>query len=215
LSGLQPVLSECGFAYEGHLNFLIDLEQPEDTIWRRINKSGRQSVRTSGNKGVTIEEVTDRQQIAVVYRFLQQVYARVRVPLANATLFEAALDVLAPQGMFKGFLAGVDGHAIGTCLFLMYNKRSVTWWYGGTDRAFSNYCPMEALIWHALKWGQAHGFRVFDLGGAGRPDQDYGPRQFKSKFGGTLVNYGRNTCVHAPTRLKISQVGYQLMRKFL
>jgi len=214
LSDVQSVLNECGFIYEEHLNFLIDLDQPEETIWRKISKSGQQSVRTSRNKGTIVEEVTDRQKVTIAYQFLQKVYSRVQVPLASPTLFEAAFDILAPRGMFKIFLARVDEHYVSTCLLLMHKGRIIDW-YAGSERAFSSYSSGELLIWHTLQWGKEHHFHLFDFGGAGNPEEDYGPRRFKAKFGGTLVNYGRNTCIHAPVRLKLSQAGYQLARKFL
>jgi len=37
-------------------------------------------------------------------------------------------------------------------------------------------------------------------------------RTFKSKFGGTLVNYGRNVYIHSPLLMNISKIGYQLTR---
>jgi lipid II:glycine glycyltransferase (peptidoglycan interpeptide bridge formation enzyme) len=116
--------------------------------------------------------------------------------------------------MFKVLLARVDEHYIGTCLFLIHKGRIIDW-YAGSDRAFSSYCPGELLIWHALQWGKEHHFHLFDFGGAGKPDEDYGPRQFKAKFGGTLVNYGRNIYVHHPHLLRLSQWGYQVYRHFL
>jgi serine/alanine adding enzyme len=214
LSDLQPVLNESDFAYEEHLNFLIDLDQPEETIWRNISKSGRQSVRTSRNKGTVIEEVTEQQKVIIAYQLLQKVYTRARVPLASPTLFEVAFDILAPRRMFKIFLARIDEDYIGTCLLLMHKGRIIDW-YAATDRAFSSHSAGDLLIWHTLQWGKEHHFHLFDFGGAGKPGEDYGPRKFKAKFGGALVNYGRNTCVHAPARLKLSQTGYQLVRRFL
>jgi CelD/BcsL family acetyltransferase involved in cellulose biosynthesis len=214
LSELQPALNECDFVFEEHLNYLIDLDQPEETLWRRITKSGRQSVRTSQNKGTRIEEVTERQQLAIAYQLLQEVYARVGVPLASLPLFEAAFDILAPRGMFKVFVACANDQYIGTCLLLIFNGR-ITDWYAGSDRAFSAYCSGESLIWHALQWGKAHGLHMFDFGGAGKPEEDYGPRRFKAKFNGTPVNYGRNICVHAPLSLSVSKAGYLAMRKLL
>ena len=71
------------------------------------------------------------------------------------------------------------------------------------------------MIWEILQWGRERGFHWFDFGGAGKPDEDYGPRVFKSRWGGTLVNYGRNTYIHAPIRFKLSRAGYQIARKFL
>jgi lipid II:glycine glycyltransferase (peptidoglycan interpeptide bridge formation enzyme) len=59
-----------------------------------------------------------------------------------------------------------------------------------------------------LRWGRTHGFEVFDFGGAGRPDEPYGPREFKAKFGGELVDYGRDVLVHAPARLRVSRTAF-------
>ena len=214
LSDLQPVLNECGFSLEQHLNYLIDLNQSEETLIQNISKSGRQSVRSSQNKGTIIEEVTDRRQLEMAYQLLQKVYGRVHVPLANFSLFEAAYDILAPREMFKGFMARIGDRYIGTCFILIHKGRIIDW-YAGSDRDFSSYCSGELLIWHILRWGKEHGFKEFDFGGAGKPDEEYGPRQFKAKFGGTLVDYGRNTCIHAPQRLMISKYGYQLLRNLL
>jgi len=213
LSGIQAVLAGCGFAHEAHLNFLIDLQRSETELWANVSKSGRQSVRTSRNKGMVIEEATDCQQIGIGYELLQKVYARAGVPLADLTLFQAAFDVLAPQRMFKAFLARAGKHYIGAVSLLTYKERVLTW-YAGSDRTFSSHCPTEALIWHAIQWSRENGFRIFDFGGAGKPDEDYGPRDFKAKFGGRLVDYGRAICIHAPTRLKLSQAGYQAMRHY-
>ncbi|MDH4208252.1 MAG: hypothetical protein OEV76_05210, partial [Anaerolineae bacterium] len=55
--------------------------------------------------------------------------------------------------------------------------------------------------------------RVYDFGGAGKADEEYGVRDFKAKFGGDLVCYGRNTCVHAPFRLAMSKLGYEGYRR--
>jgi serine/alanine adding enzyme len=214
LSNLQPVLNAQGCTYEGHLNYLIDLDQPEESIWRNISKSGRQGVRTSRNKGTVIEEVTERHKITIAYQLLQTVYQRAQVPLASFSLFEAAFDILAPRGMFKIFVARAEEHYLSVCLLLLYNGR-IIYWYAGADRAFASYSSNELLIWHVLQWGRANGFHLFDFGGAGRPDEPYGPREFKAKFGGELVNYGRNTCVHAPQMLRLSKMGYDLYRRYL
>jgi serine/alanine adding enzyme len=40
-------------------------------------------------------------------------------------------------------------------------------------------------------------------------------RDFKAKFGGELVCFGRNTCVHAPGALWLSKQGYRLLRRWL
>lgn len=210
----QPVLQAHGFRYEGHLNFLVDLRQSEDALWRKVSKSGQQSIRTSRNKGTVIEAVTERAQLGEAYALLQAVYARAQVPLAHPGLFEAAFDVLGPPGLFKAFIARAGDRAIGACLALAWRDRVIDW-YAGTDRQFAAHAPMEALIWHVITWARASGYSLFDFGGAGRPEEEYGPRKFKAKFGGELVELGRNVHVPSPLRLKVSEYGYRLLRRFL
>jgi lipid II:glycine glycyltransferase (peptidoglycan interpeptide bridge formation enzyme) len=70
-------------------------------------------------------------------------------------------------------------------------------------------------MWHILEWGAKNGYRVYDFGGAGRSDEEYGVRDFKAKFGGELVSFGRNAHIHSSTRLAISKAGYEAYRTLL
>jgi lipid II:glycine glycyltransferase (peptidoglycan interpeptide bridge formation enzyme) len=60
-----------------------------------------------------------------------------------------------------------------------------------------------------------HGYRIYDFGGAGRPGEPYGVRDFKAKFGGELVDFGRHSYVHSPGRLKLTNLAYRFYRKIL
>ena len=64
-SGIQSVLIDCGFSFEDHLNYLIDLSGSPDEIWRRVSKSGRKAVNRSRRRGVVPEEVKDHSVIAL------------------------------------------------------------------------------------------------------------------------------------------------------
>jgi serine/alanine adding enzyme len=93
-------------------------------------------------------------------------------------------------------------------------KDTLYGWYGGVDRRYSSYSPNELLTWYILQWGAENGYKVYDFGGAGKPNEPYGVRDFKAKFKGELVSYGRNIFCHAPRRLAVSKVGYELYRRF-
>jgi hypothetical protein len=213
LSDLQPILNESEFSFEEYMNFLINLDQSEDILWQKISKSGRQSVRTSNNKGTIIEEVTDRRQLLVAYQLLKNVYARVQVPLTHFSLFEAAYDILAPLEMFKIFLARVGEKYISTCFILMY-KGIIIDWYAGSDRTFASSSAGELIIWRILQWGKENGFHKFDFGGGGKLSEEYGPRTFKAKFGGNTVYYGRNFCIHSPLSFQVSKHIYYWFRRW-
>jgi serine/alanine adding enzyme len=214
-SDLQPVFSENGFAYEDHLNYLIDLDRSPEAVLQSMGRRTRKHLRRALREDkVVIEEANQCEQVTLLYRLLRQTYAVANVPLADPSLFEAAFDVLHPQGMAKFLLARVGEAYVAGSVELIY-RDAIYGWYGGTDRSYSRYLPNELLTWHILKWGAENGCQVYDFGGAGKPDEEYGVRDFKAKFGGELVSFGRNTCVHAPRMLRLSELGYRLLRRWL
>jgi serine/alanine adding enzyme len=215
LDEAQPILQRYGFVYEPHLNYLIDLDRPTEAIFESIGSRTRKNIRHALNRGeVVVEEIKTREQIGFCYDLLSQTYRAANVPLADRSLFEAAFERLYPRGMIRFTLARVRDAPACTSVELLY-KDVMYGWYGGMDRAFSKYVPNEVLTWHILRWGAEHGYRLYDFGGAGKPGEEYPVRDFKAKFGGELVSFGRNVCVHAPVRLWLSTRGYQVLRHWL
>jgi lipid II:glycine glycyltransferase (peptidoglycan interpeptide bridge formation enzyme) len=98
---------------------------------------------------------------------------------------------------------------------LLFHKRVVTYWYTGTSREHATLRAGDLLVWKAIEIGRASGCRVLDLGGAGRPDEPYGVRDFKAKYGGVLVDHGRDVLTSASFRMRIATMGYALGRRFL
>ena len=206
---------EHGFIYEEHLNYLIYLDRPFDAIFSGFTAGTRKKIRRGLHRGeVVIEEAKELEQIADCYDLLRKTYKNAQVPLSDRSLFEAAFDILYPKGMVRFTQARVQDVFVATSVELLY-KDVVYGWYGGSDRTYSSYMPNELVISHILQWGAEKGYRVYDFGGAGKPNQEYGVRDFKAKFGGTLVGFGRYTFVHNPFLLRISTLGYEFVRKFL
>ena len=214
-SDLQPIFDEHGFVYEQHLNYLINLNRPIEEILQSIGKRTRKKIRKGlRDQIVQISEVTDRAELSHWYNTLQKTYDNAQVPLADRSMFEAAFDELYPKNLAKFLLANVNG-TVAACSVELPYKDTIYGWYGGTDRDYSKYLSNEMLIWYILEWGMSHGYRVYDFGGAGKPDEEYGVRSFKAKFNGELVCFGRNTQVHSPIWFKLSRLGYKLYRQLL
>jgi len=210
----QAVLSESGFIYEEHLNFLVDLNRPLEAIWSSIRSNAQRNIRKARRLNVAIEEIRDSQRIPAVYAVLKGIYRRIQVPLPDISFFWSAFEILHPLGMMDILVARVQDVDIGV-LTLLAHKDTVYYWYTGTLREYASYRAGDLLVWHALECGSRNGFRVLDFGGAGKPKEEYGVRDFKAKFGGRLVNYGRNVCVHAPLSFHLSRISYQLARTLL
>ena len=157
LSYLQPVLDHTGFAYEDHLNYLIDLDRSPEAVLQSIGQRTRKKIRHALRQAeVVVDEIEQPKQVAVCYDLLRKTYAAAGVPLADRSLFEAAFGVLHPQGMVKFLLARIgDCYAAGS-VELVY-KDTIYGWYGGMDRAYSDHIPNEVLLWHVFRWGAENG----------------------------------------------------------
>jgi len=209
---LSSFIEDAGYTYEGHLNFLIGLNRPEEEIWRDIHKSRRKGINRAANKGVVIEEMRDKKNIPIFYDIVEETYKNARVPLADISLFESIFDILVPKNMAKYYIAKYENTIIGARLVTIY-KKVIFDWYAG---ALVHYLPMhvnEALVWHILKEGASNGYRTFDFGGAGSPYKEYGVREFKRRFGGKMVNFGRYMKVYSPIKMKIAEKGFNIYRK--
>ncbi|MBT3712252.1 MAG: GNAT family N-acetyltransferase [Anaerolineae bacterium] len=213
---LQSVLLSTGFSYDPHLNYIVDLDLPIEKVWENISPSGRRGIKKAGRRGdrLFVWEVQDKETLPQWYRVMGEAFSRIHVPLAHFSLFETAFEILYPKKMIQFLIGEVDDQGVASSVALLY-KNTLYGWFRGYDRSFKQYLPNDLMVWHVFRWGVENDYKAFDFGGAGRPAEEYGPRNFKAKFGGRLVNYGRNTIVHAPTRLKLSGIGYRLLRRLL
>ncbi len=203
-------LEACGYEYYEYLNFIMDLARPADEIFNGMIKSCRADIRRSKKRGLTVEEVNTPEGVDLLYHFASLSYERSRVPLADKSLFDAALRLL-PAGVPRIFVAYHEGAPLAADIILYY-KNLVYAWYGGVQRV-RGVSPVECLTWHGIEQGCTEGFTHYDFGGAGRPDEEYGPRDFKAKFGGELVNYGRYRRIYDPRKLALAERAYALRRE--
>ena len=96
----------------------------------------------------------------------------------------------------------------------LYYKDLAYAWYAGSDSDYFNKRPNDFLMWNVILWSKEKNHRTFDFGGAGTPNVPYGVRDYKLKFGGELVNYGRYEIVHKKVLMIIGENAYKLWRKF-
>lgn len=213
ISHIDSLLAQNGFEYEEHLNFFIYLGKGSEEVLQNIGSRTRKKIRKGlREKTVKINEITNLSELKPWYEILAATYRHAQTPLADYSLFEAAYHYLFPQKMAKFLIGTIDGQAVACSLELPYKNR-IYGWYGGSDRHFSKFHPNELLNWYIMDWGATHNYEIYDFGGAGKPNESYGVRDFKAKFGGELVGLGRYICVHAPGRLKLSQFVYKLYKR--
>jgi lipid II:glycine glycyltransferase (peptidoglycan interpeptide bridge formation enzyme) len=206
-------LERCCYEYLDYLNYVVDTTRPKDELWKRMRDSARRSIRKCEQRSFQIRHVNTADGVEAIYDLLRLTYGRAEVPLASRSLFDAALKILQPQGMIE-LIALYEGEKpLAVSVLLPFNKQ-VFGWYGGSVR-IQGVSPVDYLTWHEIAWSCDHGFERYDFGGAGWPNQPYGVRDFKAKFGGELVCYGRYRKVYSVWKMALAERAYQFGRKII
>jgi CelD/BcsL family acetyltransferase involved in cellulose biosynthesis len=206
----RSALELCGYEFQEYLNYVVDLSPPLEELWTKLRKSARRGVRQCEKRDFHIRELDTPDSIEQLYQFLKGTYRNARVPLADQSLFDAAFTELHPRGLLK-LIATYDGdRPVAMDSLLNYKGRSFAW-YGGLER-ITGVSPFDYLQWYELAWAKEHGFELYDFGGAGWPNEPYGVREYKAKFGGELVCYGRYRKVYSPWKFRLAERAYEFGR---
>lgn len=208
----HDALKDMGYVHEDHLNFLLDLRKSPEGLWKGLSKSRRCSVKSAKKSGVTVQEASTPEEVRTFYDLLCETYQRAKVPLADRSLFDSSLEVLGSRNEVKYFLVWHEGNCIGGVMLLIYKGRAYMWYLCGSREASRLY-PSDLAVWHAIEWSANNGCVLFDFGGAGKPDKEYGVREFKKQYGGELVNIGRLRRVHSPAKMRFAETGYYAYQK--
>ena len=135
------------------------------------------------------------------------------MPLSGEDFFKGAVEILDRNKYLHAIGAFLNAELIGVRFVLCY-KNLIYDWYAASKDEYLSCRPNDVLPWEIMKWGVNNGFDVFDFGGAGKPGIPYGVRDYKLKFGGQLVNFGRFVKVHNPLLMELGKMGLNLYRKF-
>jgi lipid II:glycine glycyltransferase (peptidoglycan interpeptide bridge formation enzyme) len=175
-----------------------------------VRETARSSIRKSQRCGLEIRHVDAANSVDLFYPLLQATYRRADTPLADRSLFDAAYDILRPRGMLE-FTSVYDGdRPIAMNTMLLFGKH-VFGWYSGSIR-IPGASQMDLLQWHEIAWSGEQGYARYDFGGAGWPNVPYGVRDFKAKFGGDLVCYGRYRKVYSRWKMALAERAYAIRR---
>jgi serine/alanine adding enzyme len=204
-------LAAMGYRYEDHLNIVVDLKKSEEDLWRAVHANRRNKINRAGKNGLKFSLLNDERSIMQTYSVLKVLYSRNRMPLPDISLFMNLFAMDKKESPLRLFATFHENEIAGILVALCYRERIYEWYVGGEERFFDKY-PNDLIPWEVFLWGKAHGYGLFDFGGAGKPDVPYGVRDFKLKFGGELVNLGRFQKIHKPSVMRIAKRGFGFWR---
>lgn len=206
----KEVFEACGFSYQPHFNFHVDTTSVE-LIESNLGKNRKRDIKTSIRDGATIIEQPTIEQVREYYVLLKQLYTtRIKTPLFSLSFFEQLYTQ--PNGRF--ILVELNGEIIGgTVCVELPGKCLYEWFVCGRDGEWKSIFPSSLATYAGIRYAAMHGCSRFDMMGAGKPDEAYGVRDFKARFGGEQVEHGRFLCIRKPILYWIGKLGVKLLKK--
>ncbi|MCT4602662.1 MAG: peptidoglycan bridge formation glycyltransferase FemA/FemB family protein [Marinifilum sp.] len=200
------------FKYVEHLNILVDLEKKEEDLWKEVEKRKRNRIRKAQKEGIEISVDNSDEAIENVYGVLNDVFKRVKLPLPDLIYFKNLRKKLIGNPSLLIFVAKHQGKIIGCSISLKY-KGVIYDYYAGSYCSEYAKCPNDLIPWKIFLWGKTNDCKVFDFGGAGKPNVSYGVRDYKKKYGGKIVNLGRYEKVHQPLMYAFAKKAFMIWQK--
>jgi hypothetical protein len=165
-------------------SYVIDLSQPEDILWRRINRITRQNINTARKNGVCIHN--GQEYLDAAYLLIRETFKRSKLPFMKFNSFKRYVEGLGDNG--KLMMAEYQGVPQSYVLFAFSNYCAYAVYAGNIANQYQG--ANKLLYWEAIRFFQKTGVRQYDFMGA-RIDPKKGSKQdalsrFKKYFGAQL-----------------------------
>ena len=211
-SSMLNSFEDNGWKYKPHLNVLLDIQNKEiDTVLSGMKYNRRREIKLSLKEGVITRTAKNVEEVGLLYKILNEMYIeRVKLPLSPLAFFIN----LYKSNIGKVFVVLHEDKIIGGSFCIFYNNMTInTLYYTGLrgyhKKIFSTHMAILGIIEFAL----ANNLKMVDFMGAGKPDIEYGVRDYKLQFGGDLVEYGRFKMIFKPLLYKLGILALQILAK--
>ncbi len=206
----KDTFEACGFAYQPHLNFHIDTSSVE-IMESNLGKSRKRDIRTSVRDGAVVVEKPTIEQVRAYYAILNDLYCtKVKTPLFPLSFFERLWEL--PSAHFL-LIAKEEEVLGGTVCVELVDKCLYEWFACGKDGQYKTIFPSCMATYSGMRYATEHNMPRFDMMGAGKPEEAYGVRDFKAKFGGGMVEYGRYLCICNKLLYNIGKLGVKILKR--
>ena len=166
-------------------SYIIDLNQPEQTLWSNFSASHRRKVRLATKKGVQIKYGLEYLKIA--YELVRDTFKRSRMRFMGYEAFERFVRGLGEN--VRILIADYQGKVQG-CVVIPFSNYSAYYVYGGSiPQPITG--ANNLLHWEAIRQFRGLGVKRYDFSGV-RINPQKGSKQeglmiFKQRFGGQLI----------------------------
>jgi serine/alanine adding enzyme len=208
----HDVFVKNGFYLRDRLNLIVDTPDSE-TARANMSVSRLRQIRKGFASGARLIEPANIEQVKGFYEILHELYQhKVKKPLPSWDFFKKFFELSKNGKLGIIRLVEYQDKIIGGILSPVTPGKTIYEWYVcGLDQQYKNIYPSVLATWAAIDYAIGHGIPKFDFMGVGIPDREYGVRDFKARFGGEQVNYGRYARINNRFFYGISEAGYNIL----
>jgi len=209
----KQIFQKYGFKYEDHLNIVLNISVGENKLFNNFSKSRKKGIKKAVQYHFTFSESTQTAAVDNFYTLLSITYDKIKLPYPSKKHFSEITEIINARN-FRIFFLTKEEQKIASLFVLTFNKTIYGYYMGSSaDNEILKHKPLDLLFWEVFKWGNSHGYSFFDWMGAGKPDEEYGVRDFKLQYGGEAENFGRYVKIHKPFMMFISKILFRIWQK--
>lgn len=211
-NSFKDIFIGCGFQYKPWLNFRIETSDP-NRVKTNMSSSRLRQIRKAIKTGVKWEEANDINEVKIFYRMLSGLYKK---KIARPLLPEEFFLKFFESGLGKYLLVWYNNYIIGGIMCPILKEKAIYELYiCGLDEEYKEQYPSVIATWAAIEYAFHSNIPVFDFMGAGSPDEEYGVREFKARFGGDLFEFGRYIRISNPLLYSLGKLGIKASGLFI
>jgi len=209
------IFEKKGFVWHDHLNDILSVQR-EKEVFSKIKPSKQRQFRRGIENGAIVRPAENMTEVMELYTMLHDLYkTTVKKPLPPFLVFKNFYQKLQQEG--KGVILVVkhQDKVIGGMVCPFSGDHTVYEWYiCSLKEEYRQLYPGVLATWAGIDFAMKGKFKTFDFMGIGRPNEPYGVRDFKTRFGGEIVNFGRWQYINNKPLYNLSLLGYKFLKRF-
>jgi predicted N-acyltransferase len=209
----DAVFRETGFVWHDHLNDILPVHSKSD-VFPGIKPAKQRQIRRGIENGAVIRPASSMDEVEDFYILLHDLYKKkVRKPIPPLTFFRNFYQQIQAEKKGVFLVVSYQDEVIGGMVCPFSGQHTVYEWYICSIRdELQHLYPGVLTTWAGIDFAVANDFSYFDFMGIGSPHKAYGVRNFKTQFGGEVINFGRWLLVNNRLRYYLGNLGYKLLK---
>ena len=205
------IFDYSGYKIIPYLNFRISTSDYGRLI-KSLSASRLRQIKKAKKQNVRWKVADSINEVRAFYNILVNLYERkIRKPLFPFEFFENFFK----SDLGKYLVVIYEDNIIGGIMCPILENRSIYEFYiCGLDSEYKEQYPSVMATWAAIEYANQNNIALFDFMGAGKPDEAYGVREFKARFGGEQVEYGRFLKINNHILYNIGKIALKCWRLF-